>query len=270
MRMTRACIAELIKLLSQPGAQGAALLAVLGTVGVAVFDAYQLRIALETGDPAGRIDMSTTEAGLPMMFEGALGVSILGIVAMTNEYTRNLQKAGGGRQIASTLVAIPGRGTVFVAKSFAVAVVASTLAFITVPLALFSSQLMLGPAGELHLSVLSSMGWRYAGAVGYWTLIALFTLGIGAVTREGTVPIVVLVVGASAVSAGAVASNLSGELWFTPDVAGLLMFLGDSVLSDYTVSRGDRVLAVGAMLLWASVSLLPGYFVFSRRALPHD
>jgi hypothetical protein len=125
---------------------------------------------------ADRAHFDPTFRSLTGLFFGQLAVGVLGVVAITSEYSTGL--------IRSTLAAVPWRRGVLAAKGAAVGVpvlvvgtAASLAAFLAGQAVLAGSGagVSLGGAGELRAVIGGGL---------YLALLALFALGLGAIVRN--------------------------------------------------------------------------------------
>ncbi|WP_066360391.1 ABC transporter permease [Herbidospora mongoliensis] len=180
---------------------------------------------------------------------GVMGVIILGVVAVSSEYATEGPEAGGGRQITTSLTAVPSRLRFLAAKAAAVALVAALLAVVAM-------------AGTMSLAAGSSVEvTRLAGVVCYWTYTALLAFGITVLVRHGVVPLVVLLVNTSLVSMTFLLSKTFPVFSFTPDMAGARMFVEPN---DSTVDISP-LLGFLTMSGWVVVVLVIAAVVFTRR-----
>ncbi|KUF06191.1 hypothetical protein AUL38_14065 [Leucobacter sp. G161] len=240
------------------------------TLGFALFDTTNLVRAIETGDLNGRLDLSTNEAGLSMVVQGGFGAAVLGIVVITSEYSAQAREIGGGMQLFSSLAAVSQRWMIFTSKALVLGVTVSLLAAITVPLVLISSQVMLGEHGEVSVSAVTDLGWRFWGAVGNWTFTALLAMSLATFFQNALVPILLVGVSVGAVSFGGVATLTFDGAWLLPDVASVLMFADYSFLypgAEPTISPGE---AAWVMVGWVFLLLLAALLRFTRNPMPRD
>lgn len=234
-----AVAAELRKALTLPATLAALAVAVLGPVALAALTASQ--------DPDG----SAAEAALaaaPLVMVGAI---VLGVVAVSSEYS-------GGRQIASTFAAMPRRLTVLGAKVAAVTVLVASAAAVSFPASLLAARLVAGP-GPGSDDVLG----RAAGAGVYAVLIGLIALGITVLTRSGVVPLIVLVANGSVVSVSFLLYQVTPLARFLPDLAGMRMVAGeDRIAIDDALAPVPGGLVMAA---WTAALLAVAGAVLARR-----
>ncbi|TFH74255.1 ABC transporter permease [Cellulomonas sp. HD19AZ1] len=225
MSGVRTLTAEIGKLAALPAAWVAVAVATLGSLGVTVLNAAGVRDAVAAGDSAALGYTSAVEAAFSAVPLGTVGAVILGVVAMSSEYTPNGTEAGGGRQITTTLTTTPSRWRVLVAKALAVSALVLLVAAVTVPACLAVAHVLVGDVpdgGAPHDAVA-----RTVGTAVYWALTALLALAVTVVTRSGLVPLVVLVVNSSTVSFSLLVGRLTPLARFLPDAAGISLFARD-------------------------------------------
>ncbi|HYN93071.1 MAG TPA: ABC transporter permease [Pilimelia sp.] len=231
----RVLLAELIKLRSVRSTTYALLTTVLAIAGLAVFAAVGATV--QAGAPEGPDPTGGSLAGLSL---AGYVIAALGVLAVTAEYRTGT--------IASTLAAVPRRGTVLVAKALAVAgvvfpvTVASTVgAFVAVRAVLATAgiDISLGEPGVLRAVV---------GGALYLTVVALLGSGLGWLLRS---------------TAGALAA-LFGVLILLP-VAALLLPAGlrAAVLPYLPDSAGMAIVqttpADGQLAPWTGFAVFSAY-----------
>ena len=102
-------------------------------------------------------------------------------------------------------------------------------------------------------------GTKLLGAVCYWTFTALLAFGITVLTKNGTIPLAVLIINTSVVSFSFLLSKVTKLALYLPDRAGVDMFMlmSDSFLTPFT---GGLV-----MFAWVVVIFIAAAIVFHRR-----
>ncbi|WP_234972932.1 hypothetical protein [Paenibacillus vortex] len=68
-------------------------------------------------------------------------------------------------------------------------------------------------------------GSKLLGAICYWTFTALLAFGITVLTKNGTIPLAVLMINSSLVSFSVLLSKVTKLAFYLPDRAGLEMFM---------------------------------------------
>ncbi|MFT3876254.1 MAG: hypothetical protein QM708_07535 [Propioniciclava sp.] len=239
--MIAALDAEFRKLVTLP----AVWLAVALTIGLppalASANAAMLRRALDTGRLDGLLSTSTVDEGFGQLTLGIVGVIVLAVVAVSSEYTRSGQHSGGSRQLLSTMVAMPRRGQVIAAKIVAVTACTAVMAAITIPLTVTVSRAGLGRYASAFPDMLS----RSVGVTAYWVCMALLALGLTALTRNGVVPMVLLITNASMISFSLLASRVTDFAKYLPDLAAYPSFISEHPMTHpLEPSAGLVVLAI--------------------------
>ncbi|MEV0609172.1 hypothetical protein AB0I61_22635 [Polymorphospora rubra] len=250
--------AEIRKALGLPGVVVGAALAVVVPVGIAALSAFSLRNALDSGRAGSLVTTSTVDSGFAELAMGVVGAAILGVVIVSSEYTANRVRAGGGRQVTTTLTATPHRLRVLAAKLTVLTALVALLAAVAVPLTLTTSGFLLGdhaqPYGADHPA-------RAVGAGLYWLLTAWLAFGTTLLTRSGIVPLVVIVANTSLVSVTYLLARSVPAARFLPDVAGAQMFAREYHAPDMVGPvTGGLVMAA-----WTVALLAVAGAVFVRR-----
>lgn len=262
MRLLRTIAAETIKILTLPGVWAGVLASVLGTVAITTLNATQAVAALDAGeaDLFGPISVfETAFAAAPL---GTIGAIVVGVLAVSSEYTPNSPDAGGSRQITSTIVTSPGRVRLVLAKLTAVVVITVLTAAVALSSCLGVAQLFLGDVAPEAIPVEQAM-WRIIGTTVYWTLTALLAFGITLLTRSGTLPLIILILNSSVVSISLLLTNLTPLAHWLPDMAGRNLFGFDAEL---VLPGGlDAVPGGLVMAVWAVAAVGAGTIVFARR-----
>lgn len=239
----RALRAELAKLATLPFVWLAVAAGLAAPTGIVVITSL-------TGDPG--IDTGFAELAL-----GVVGAIMLGVVAISSEYTTEGEEAAGSRQVTTTLTCVPSRARLLVAKAGAVVLVTAVLAIAAIALVFATAHLLLGAeAPALDGQAVARMG----GVVIYWVLMALLGLALSVLTRNGVIPMVALVVNSSAVTVTYLLALRFPVASYLPDLAGLRMFTHVSTGIDIAPVTGGVV-----MTAWVALLLLVAGVVFSRR-----
>lgn len=239
----RALHAELAKLASLPLARFAV------AAGLVVPAAITVLTSLTAA--------SGSDAGFSELAIGVVGAIVLGVTAIGSEYTTEGEESAGGRQITTSLTAVPSRTRLLLAKTAAVAVATAALAAASAALVWATARLVLGPeAPPLDGATVA----RMAGVVVYWVGMGLLGLGLTVLTRNGIVPMAVLVANSSAVTVTYLLALRVPAANYLPDVAGMRMFT--------TVRTGVEIGPVtGGLVMsaWVVAVLLVAGVVFVRR-----
>ncbi|WAL63449.1 ABC transporter permease [Amycolatopsis cynarae] len=253
--------AEFRKLFSLPSAYVAIGLSLAGTLGIAAANVSSLRAKLDSGNLGPLPRVGTLDAGFATTVIGTIGVIVLGVVVVSSEYSRDTDDAARGRQIITTLVALPRRGALIAAKALVVALTSGVLAAVTIPATILLSQSLLGRHGHPAAEVMSALAPRAAGEILYWVLTALLTFAVTTLVRSGVVPMVVLITNTSLVSVTLLLARWLPPARYLPDVAGAQMFAVGYPAPDMLSPVSGGVV----MALWTFALLVAAAIVFARR-----
>lgn len=193
----RAYRAELGKLASLPSVWAALAVGVLGPAAIAWLNRGK-----------GGADAGFLELGL-----GVVGAMILGVVVASSEYFTEGESAGGGRQITTSLSVVPSRSLLLLAKVAALTTFVCALGVVAVA--------VVHPFAGL---VTAANTGRLIGLLVYWALTALLAFGITLLTRNGIVPLTVLILNSSVVSASFLLTKVTSLAVYLPELAGMRMF----------------------------------------------
>lgn len=223
----------------------AAMAVFLVTVVLAAVAGRTLVGALD--DPARTVQGFTPIGeGFQAVYFGQAGMVVLGVLAVGGEF------ASGG--LRTSLLAVPSRGRFLMVKALVVALLAGTVALVTVPSAFIATQIGLGEHGldgaEFPtVDVVAPM----AGAILYWTLLALLAAGATIWARNTVTPLVVLVSLVLALSHFlSMATDLAD---LSPDRAGSLLFMADheSALG-LSAFQGAMVMVAWVVAVWLAAT----------------
>ncbi|MEU8416092.1 ABC transporter permease [Amycolatopsis japonica] len=235
----RAYRGELRKLTSLPSVWTAVAIGVLLPAALTFLNA---RAAARRG---GNVDLGFQELAF-----GVVGAIILGVVAVSSEYTTEGENAGGGRQITTSLTVVPSRRRLLITKLAAMITVVAALATV-------SSAITLAIVEALGVSDFG----RLPGVVLYWVLTALLASGLTLVTRNGILPLTVLILNTSVVTVTYLLTKLTPLAAFFPDLAGFRMFIERVELPvQLSPLTGGLV-----MTAWVAALLTAGFLVFRGR-----
>lgn len=262
MSFLRAILTELSKTATLPGVWAGMAVAVIGSVALTILNAVTVRSAVTSGRPELVADTSPFETAFAMMPLGTVGAVVIGVIAMSSEYTAVRTDAGGGRQIATTLTALPGRLRLLTAKALSVFVLVATIAVVAVPLSVLVARVIIGDAAT-ELVTVGDAARRWAGGALYWVLMGLLAFAITVLARSGIIPLIVLIANSSVVSFSLLLTNLTPIAHWLPDMAGRNLF---GFPADSVVAGGlDPVPGALVMAGWTLALLLVAGVVFRRR-----
>lgn len=244
----RAFNAELSKLFSLPGSWLALLIGAFAPAVIAALDSIAQKEEIFAG-----VSTRLSEVGFIGLGLGVQGVIILGVLAVSSEYLTESSESGGGQQITTSLTVVSSRLYVLLAKAGAVTVISILFSIVAIITTLSATHLILGeytPVFECS---------KLIGVVCYWILTALLAFGIAVLTKNGIIPLAVLIINTSVVSFSFLLSKITKLALYLPDRAGLemFMFMSDRFLTPFT---GGLV-----MLAWVIVLFIVAAIVFHRR-----
>ncbi|WP_199565683.1 ABC transporter permease [Spongiactinospora rosea] len=238
-------MAELAKLASLPAAWIAAAVGVLVPGVIAA-----------TSARAGQAP-DATDAGYQELAFGVLGAIVLGVVAISSEYVTESAESGGGRQITTSLTAVPSRTRFLLAKVGAVAIGGALLAVVAA-----AATMGVVHAGPYAEPLGAADVPRLAGVVCYWVLTALLAFGVTVLTRHGVVPLAVFIVNTSVVSVTYLLTKVTPLANYLPDMAGVRMFVRRLADNDVEIAPLTAGLVMAA---WVAALLAVATAVFTRR-----
>ncbi|WP_410768759.1 ABC transporter permease [Fontibacillus sp. BL9] len=240
--------AELSKLFSLPGIWLAFLIGAFAPAVIAALDSMAQKEDILAG-----VGTRLSEVGYIGLALGLQGVIILGVLAVSSEYLTESSESGGGQQITTSLTVVSSRLHFLLAKAGAATVISILLSIVAIMTTVLATHLVLGeytPAFE---------GSKLLGAVCYWTFTALIAFGITVLTKNGIIPLAVLIINTSVVSFSFLLSKVTRLALYLPDRAGMDMFM----------SMSDRIHApfTGGLVMfaWVIVLFIVAAIVFLRR-----
>lgn len=187
---------------------------------------------------------------------GQLGLVVFGVLVIGAEHSTGT--------IQSSLMAVPQRGKLYLAKVCAVTLTIFGVSAVTVPATFFAAQAGLGPHRVTlgHPGVAQAM----AGAVFYLTLICLLAMGVTALLRSSIAALVILL--PLLFLGGAGLGNIpqiKDFAQYLPDQAGMVILhltVPDNPQfgRDYGPWTGLAIMA-----LWTLAALLAGLLTLRRR-----
>ncbi|MEU8328720.1 hypothetical protein [Micromonospora sp. NPDC048839] len=242
--------AELRKLLGLPTAWVGLVLGTLVAPVVVLLNAPYTRRAIAAGTLTDTSDLGLRDLGI-----GLIGPMVLGVIVVSSEYTSTGRDAPGARQLTATLAAVPHRLRLLAAKTIALVLVVAAQAAVTTAATLTLTQALHGE----HVPVPAPA--RVAAAILYWTLTALLAYAITLITRNGIVPLTLLIINSSVVSVSYLLTKVTDLASYLPDIVGAQMFIRES---DFPVEV-PPVTAGLVMTAWIAALLAVGAVLFQRR-----
>ncbi|AIQ46659.1 hypothetical protein R70723_12845 [Paenibacillus sp. FSL R7-0273] len=244
----RAFHAELYKLFSLPGIWLACCIGAFAPAVIAALDSIAQKEDLIAG-----VSTRLPEAGYIGLAVGVQGVIILGVLAVSSEYLTESSESGGGQQIAASLTVVSSRLHFLLAKAGAVTLISILQCSVAIAAVVPATHLILGEYAP-------GFEWpKLIGAICYWAFTALLAFGITVLTKNGIVPLAVLIINSSFVSFSFLLSKVTKLALYLPDRAGIDMFmsLSESILSPF---RGGLV-----MFAWVAVLFAAAIVVIRKR-----
>jgi ABC-2 type transport system permease protein len=255
--------AELRKAVTLPAVWAGAAVGVVGSVALAVLNAVSVRGAVSSGqedllaDSAGTSPFESGVAAMPIT--GVLGALVVGVVVIGSEYTADRAESGGGRQIATTLVASPRRVELLVSKMVTVLALVVAMALVAIPVSVGAAWVVTGSVAEESVALPDAL-LRSGGATLYWACMGLIAFAVTVLTRSGTIPLVIFIANSSLVSVTFLLSQVTELANWLPDMAGRNLFGIEGAEGGLEPLPGALV-----MLAWTLVLLFIAGTVFERR-----
>lgn len=250
--------AELRKTFTLPSVHVALILGTAFALAIVAMSAAGQAAKLAAGQP---VFYSPDDMALNLSAPNVVSVIVLGIVVMSSEYTSTSKDAGGGRQMPATLIATPRRTRLLAAKAIVLILISGLTAVVTIGAAILMTQVILGDHASPPDQLIHALGWRPAGAVAYWVLMALIAFSVTVMTRTGIVPMVAFIANTTFVSVTFLLTRLTPLAKYLPDVAGAQMFA-----TGYPAeSMVDPRTAAFVMTAWAVALFAVAAVVFARR-----
>jgi ABC-type transport system involved in multi-copper enzyme maturation permease subunit len=242
--------AELRKLLGLPTAWVGLVLGTLIAPVIVLLNAPYIRRAIAAGTLTDTSDLGLRDLGI-----GLIGPMILGVIVVSSEYTSTNQDAPGARQLTATLTAVPDRRRLLAAKTTALVLVVAAQAAVTAAATLTLTQVLHGEHAPTPAPA------RVTAAILYWTLTALLAYAITLITRNGIVPLTLLIINSSVVSVSYLLTKVTDLAAYLPDIVGAQMFIRSA---DFPVEIAP-VTAGLVMTAWVVALLAVGAVLFYRR-----
>lgn len=256
---------ERIKLFSLRSIRWAMAMMLAAGLGLSALLALAMRGSL-TGEGAPSDPALLAEAGAGYVTQAAtfgimftqLIMAVLGVLAVTNEYSTGM--------IRSSLTAVPRRTPVLLAKALLVFLVGLVIGLITT-LGGAVIATLLEPGASLSLLLRGDVLASLLGGGVFLALVALFSLGIGAVLRSsaGAIASVVAVLFVAPIAMQIM--GISGWEWVPVVAEALPSSLGQAItMSALSGSEGMGYWqALAAMVAWVIAALVPAAILLKTR-----
>jgi ABC-2 type transport system permease protein len=242
--------AELRKLLGLPTARIGLVLGTLLTPGIVMLNAPSTSRAIADGNVARLADLGLRDLGI-----GVIGPMILGVVAVSSEYTSTGHDAPRACQLTATLTAVPHRLRLLTAKTVALVLVVTVQAAVVAA----ATRTLVQVLHAEHARVPAP--GRVAAAILYWVLTALLAYAVTLITRNGIVPLTVMIINSTVVSVSYLLTKVTDLAAYLPDIVGVRMFIRDA---DFP-ARITPVTAGLVMSAWVLALLAVAAVLFDRR-----
>jgi ABC-type transport system involved in multi-copper enzyme maturation permease subunit len=222
------------------------------SVAIGVLDGWSSRTAIESHNPALRPDFSPAQAGFDGILYGQLALIVFGVLAVSSEY--------GTGMVGLSLLAVPRRGTFFVAKIVVAALSTLLIAVPATVLTYLATEFALGTHGASLLA--DGVPRAMLGAIGYLTLMCMLAAGAAMMSRSAILPLAVLLplvlAGSQILSVIGATKQLARYL---PDQAGMRM------LAVHPADGGKLSPLAGTAVLvaWTVVVLAGGFAALRNR-----
>lgn len=261
MRWANTAMAELRKTATLPSAWAGVAVALLGGIAITILNSITVRSAIAAGETERLADTSAIEAAFAAMpFLGVVGAVVIGVIVIGSEYTADRAESGGGRQITTTMAAVPHRMRLFTAKMLVVLVFVTVTAAITIPANIALARMIVGDAGTETVTATEALH-RSVGTAVYWVLMGFIAFAITVMARSSIIPLALLIANSSVVSVSLLLTNITPAAHWLPDMAGRRLFgVSDTVDGGLAAVPGGIV-----MSCWALALLLVAAYLFRRR-----
>jgi hypothetical protein len=210
------------------------------TIVVGITVSYAMVARWDSLTATERVTLDPVFRSLTGLFFGQLAVGVLGVLAVTSEYTTGM--------IRSTFAAIPHRRYVIAAKAAIVAAPVFVVSTIATLIAFLAGQAIFASKGG-GISLWSSAGLRAVIGGGlYLTVLALLAVGLGAIIRH---------------TAGAI-SSFVGLVLVIPTIVAFLPNPWGRDISEYMPSDAGQALlslhpSTSALAPWTGFAVLCGW-----------
>lgn len=188
---------------------------------------------------------------------GQLGLVVFGVLVIGAEYSTGT--------IRATLIAVPHRGSLYLAKVFAATLTILGVAVVTVLATFFAAQAGLGPLGVTLTG--SGVPQAVVGATVYLVLICLFAFGLTAILRS-TISVLVILLPLLFLGSTGVGNipQIKDFAQYLPDQAGMVVMHLTAPDNDPNFGRDyGPWTGLGIVALWTAAALLGGFLTMRHR-----
>lgn len=228
-------------------------IAILALVGVGFLVSWATAAHWAQGGPGQRIGFDPVQRSLVGVFLAQLAVGVLGVLAVTGEYSTGM--------IRSTLTAVPRRLPVLWAKLAVVAALIFAVMLVASIVTFLGGQALLGPHGTTfsHPGALRAV----VGVALYLTVVAVFAIGLGFSLRStaGGIATLVALLLILPVLANALPSSWQADIIpYLPGQAG-----GAIYRTRYAVNTMAPWTGFAVFCAWAAAAVGLGAYLLRRR-----
>ncbi|MEU3574225.1 ABC transporter permease [Kitasatospora sp. NPDC036755] len=247
MSETAAAIrAEFTKLRGIRGTFAALLLFPPASLLLSALAGWSAGKAIDSHNARLRPDFTPEQTGLDGVLYGQLALIVFAVLLVAGEYSSGM--------IRVSLLAVPRRGRLYLAKAAVTAAAAMAVAIPATVLGYLLTQSALGSHGAGIDA--SGVPRALVGAVVHLTMMSLFAAGVAATARGAVVPLAVLL---PMVLAGSQILSTVGAtkevVRYLPDRAGMRML---------TIGSDDAFTGFVVLLAWTVAALAAGYLRHRR------
>lgn len=246
--------AELTKLLTLRSVWVTAVVTLVIVLVAAWSQAGTIGDALRSDDPALAAGLAPETVGFEWVALGLIGIMVVGVLAASSEYTSG--------QIATSLLAVPDRRRLFLAKAMALALLVTLIGAVTVPALSLLSQRGLGDLAVLDGGIPVSLLLRWIGAIIYWMAMSLIAFSVAMLLRQSLIPLFALIV-ISQLSL--LLLLLTPAFAYLPTIAGVQLFDAGLVTGGYPDAALSGPLAAALTAAWTLALLVLSGFRLARR-----
>ncbi|MER5876767.1 ABC transporter permease [Streptomyces sp. NPDC060235] len=229
-------------------------LAAIVTIALGILISLLSKNEFDNMSTRDQLSFDPTFISFAGMTLGQLAIIVFGVLVVGNEYSTGM--------IRTSLAAVPQRGTFLFSKVAVATVLALAVGMVTSFVTFFLGQAALGS----HKAAISDPGVLRAVLGGglYFTLIAMFSMGIATMLRSPMLSLGILMPFFFLISniLGAVsATKKVGQ--YLPDQAGSRILRVVTPLDDDTPYGPWG--GLGIMVLWVAAALIGGYALLKKR-----
>lgn len=239
MRLARYFRAECMKLLTRPSIP----LTVAGVLaaGIALtwLETPAVLQLMLSGSPELAPGADFENMGFDMVSACQLGMVVAGALTASGEYQRD--------GLRTSLLAMPGRVSLLVAQTLALALFCLVVAALSVVAISLTAQARLGDYSVVGAGLPPDLALDWAGAILFWVASALIAFFLTHVFRSVVVPLFAMVCLSLTTY---VALSLTSLARFLPTTAGILLFDPLSITASYPDAALSRPQAALVVAVW--------------------